>query len=257
MEPQKSTPTAREAVIKIEAIRELQRKLAFLPYEAKVKVAIINNADLMNLQASNSFLKTLEEPPSSTILILISSQPFKILPTIISRCQTVQFQPLNRENIKKILKEIKAEEIMEDAELEFRAIRSRGSAKKALAEDMDDIANFRAEMVSLLENISFERMDIVFSHAKSWSLQSDQWEMILNELMELIRDLAFIRSGCSESEIFNSDITNTLKPLAAKRSVKSWLEMFNAAHTAKAALLGNANAQLFLENMLIDFCQVA
>ncbi len=100
-------------------------------------------------------------------------------------------------------------------------------------------------------------MDIVFSHAKSWARQSDQWEMILNELMELLRDIAFFRTGCSESEIFNRDIAATLRLLAARKSVKSWLEMFNAVHNTKGALSGNANAQLFFENMLIDFCKVA
>ena len=257
VEPLKNTPAVREPIIKIEAIRELQRKLSYHPYESKVKIAIIDDVDRMNLQAANSFLKTLEEPPSKTILILISSHPFKLLPTIISRCQRIQFQPLNPENIKKILKETVTEEIIEDFSLDFRTIQSRGSVKKAQAEDMEDIAKMREEMVNLLENISFDRMDIVFSHAKSWARQSDQWEIILNELMELVRDLAFFRSGCSESEVFNRDIAAQLKPLAARKSVRSWLEIFNAVHSTKAALSGNANAQLFFENMLIDFCKVA
>tara|TARA_B100000676_G_scaffold235959_1_gene235749 strand:- start:630 stop:1643 length:1014 start_codon:yes stop_codon:yes gene_type:complete len=257
VEPEKKNPTSKYKIIEVDAIRELQRKLDFLPYEGKVKVAVIDDADLMNASAANSFLKTLEEPPSSTILILIASNPFKLLPTIISRCQTIQFQPLNPENIKKILKETVTEEMIEDFSLDFRTIQSRGSVKKAQAEDMEDIAKMREEMVNLLENISFDRMDIVFSHAKSWARQSDQWEIILNELMELVRDLAFFRSGCSESEVFNRDIAAQLKPLAARKSVRSWLEIFNAVHSTKAALSGNANAQLFFENMLIDFCKVA
>jgi DNA polymerase-3 subunit delta' len=258
IEPVKTTATSREAIIKIEPIRELQRKLAFHPYEGKFKVAVINDADLMNPQATNSFLKTLEEPPSATILILVSSHPFKLLPTVMSRCQAIQFHPLSIENIKKILKDVMTdEEKVEDSELAFRILRSRGSVKKAMTEDMQDIANIRQEMVNLLETISFDRMDIVFSHAKSWARQSDQWEIIFNELMELVRDLAFFRSGCSESEIFNRDIANRLIPLASQRSLKSWLEIFNTIHTTKLALSGNANAQLFFENMLIDFCEAA
>ena len=257
VEPIKNTPTAREAVIKIEAIRELQRKLAFHPYEGKVKAAIIDNADLMNLQAANSFLKTLEEPPSATILILISSNPFKLLPTLISRCQTIQFQPLTHENIKKILKEIMTEQMIGNDTLAFRTLRSRGSVKKALAEDIENIVNIRKEIVSLLETISFDRMDVVFSQAKSWASQSDQWEIILNELMELVRDLAFFQSGCSESEVYNRDIAKRLKLLATRKTVNSWLKIFNAIHTTKIALSGNANAQLFFENMLIDFCEAA
>ena len=257
VEPIKNTPTAREAVIKIEAIRELQRKLAFHPYEGKVKAAIIDNADLMNLQAANSFLKTLEEPPSATILILISSNPFKLLPTLISRCQTIQFQPLTHENIKKILKEIMTDQMIGNDTLAFRTLRSRGSVKKALAEDIENIVNIRKEIVNLLETISFDRMDVVFSQAKSWASQSDQWEIILNELMELVRDLAFFQSGCSESEVYNRDIAKRLKLLATRKTVNSWLKIFNAIHTTKIALSGNANAQLFFENMLIDFCEAA
>ena len=257
VEPIKNTPTAREAVIKIEAIRELQRKLAFHPYEGKVKAAIIDNADLMNLQAANSFLKTLEEPPSATILILISSNPFKLLPTLISRCQTIQFQSLTHENIKKILKEIMTDQMIGNDTLAFRTLRSRGSVKKALAEDIENIVNIRKEIVSLLETISFDRMDVVFSQAKSWASKSDQWEIILNELMELVRDLAFFQSGCSESEVYNRDIAKRLKLLAARKTVNSWLKIFNAIHTTKIALSGNANAQLFFENMLIDFCEAA
>tara|TARA_B100000929_G_C15481211_1_gene411294 strand:- start:471 stop:1484 length:1014 start_codon:yes stop_codon:yes gene_type:complete len=257
VEPIKNTPTAREAVVKIEAIRELQRKLAFHPYEGKVKVAIIDNADLMNLQAANSFLKTLEEPPSATILILISSNPFKLLPTLISRCQTIQFQPLTHENIEKILKEIMTEQMIGNDTLAFRTLRSRGSVKKALAEDIENIVNIRKEIVNLLETISFDRMDIVFSQAKFWASQSDQWEIILNELMELVRDLAFFQSGCSESQVYNRDIAKRLKLLATRKTVNSWLKIFNAIHTTKIALSGNANAQLFFENMLIDFCEAA
>ncbi len=257
IEPVKSTPTAREAAIKIEAIRELQRKLSFHPYEGKVKVAVIDDAHLMNIQAANSFLKTLEEPPSATVLILISSHPFKLLPTLISRCQTIQFQALSHENIRKILEETMVEEGIEENTLNFRTLRSRGSVSKAMKEDMEDVANIRKEIVTLLETISFDRMDIVFSHAKSWAQQNDQWEIIFNELMELVRDLAFFRTGCTDSQIHNRDIATRLKPLALKRSLKSWIEMFNAVHATKMALSGNANAQLFFENMLMDFCEAA
>jgi len=257
IEPVKSTPSAREATIKIEPIRELQRKLAFHPYEGKVKVAVINDADLMNPQAANSFLKTLEEPPSATMLVLISSHPFKLLPTLISRCQVIKFQPLTPEDIKKILKETMTEEVIEENDLNFRTLRSRGSVQKAMAEDITDIANIRQEIINLLETVSFDRMDIVFSHAKSWARQSDQWEMIFNVMMELVRDLAFFRSGCSESEVRNRDIANRLIPLASKRSLKSWIEIFNTINTTQLALSGNANAQLFFENMLINFCEAA
>ena len=85
----------------------------------------------------------------------------------------------------------------------------------------------------------------------------DQWENIFNELMELLRDLDFFRSGCSDLYIFNRDIAKILKPLATKRNLNSWIEMFNSAHNTQKALAGNANAQLFFENMLIEFYEAA
>ncbi len=84
LEPQKSSPTARMSSIKIEPLRELQQRLSFQSYEGHYKAAIIDGADLMNPQAANSFLKTLEEPPAKTIFILIASNPHNLLPMIVS-----------------------------------------------------------------------------------------------------------------------------------------------------------------------------
>jgi len=101
LEPKKHSPTAKEAVLKIDDIRELQKKLIYLPYEGSTKVVIIDNAEHMNHQAANSFLKTLEEPPTKTLIILIASNPYQLLPTILSRCQGIRFYPLPNEAIKK------------------------------------------------------------------------------------------------------------------------------------------------------------
>ena len=103
LEPEKSSPTARESILKIDAIRELQKKLVYLPYEGQTKVVIIDNAECMNPQAANSFLKTLEEPQSQTLIILIASNPYQLLPTIVSRCQGIRFYPLPAEAVRKII----------------------------------------------------------------------------------------------------------------------------------------------------------
>lgn len=102
--------------IQIDQIRELNWKLSLRPFLAKIKAAVIDSAHLMTKDAQNCFLKTLEEP-SNSLIILISEFPALLLPTIISRCQTLKFFPakkqeienyligqgLNEEKIKKIL----------------------------------------------------------------------------------------------------------------------------------------------------------
>lgn len=76
---------------KIEQTRELQKKINFKHFEGKYKVLILTGADLMSIAAGNSMLKTLEEPPVNTILILTAENGDNILPTILSRCQMIKF----------------------------------------------------------------------------------------------------------------------------------------------------------------------
>ncbi|PIP08873.1 MAG: DNA polymerase III subunit delta', partial [Syntrophobacteraceae bacterium CG23_combo_of_CG06-09_8_20_14_all_50_8] len=90
--------------IKIQAVRDLQQQLKFKPWEGKKRVCIINDAEKMNNVAANALLKTLEEPPSSNIMILISAQPHQLPATIISRCQQLRFSPLTEDDVVAFLK---------------------------------------------------------------------------------------------------------------------------------------------------------
>jgi DNA polymerase III subunit delta' len=259
IEPVKSTPTSREAAIKIEAIRELQKKLAYMPYEGKTKIVVVDSAELMNLQAANSFLKTLEEPPSATVLVLISSNPQRLLPTLISRCQGIHFPRLSSSDIREIIKSQLQEtgDTLTESELEFHIHRSQGSVNRALAEDFAEMEGLREQLLEVLEHVSFDRMDIVFGFAKAWARHTEKLQLVLNELLGLIRDLALYRSGCGQSDIQNSSLSATMIPVAETQSLKTWLDRFTAVRNTQIALSGNANAQLFLEHMLIDFCEVA
>ncbi len=84
-----------KGVLKIETIRNLKENLSLKPLESPFKLILLEDADLLNLAAANALLKTLEEPPSNTFFILLSSSPHKLLKTILSRCQKIFFHPLN------------------------------------------------------------------------------------------------------------------------------------------------------------------
>ena len=258
LEPVKATPTSREASIKIEEIRALQKKLAYVPYEGRTKVVVVDGAELMNVQAANSFLKTLEDPPSATVIILISSNPHRLLPTLISRCQGIQFYRLSSSEIREIiLSQLQTkEEVMTESELSFHIQRSQGSVDQALAENFSEMESIREQLLEVLEKVSFDRMDIVFGFAKAWARQTEQLQAILNEFLGLIRDLALYRSGCGQSDIQNRSLSDTMIHVAQTQSLKTWLNRFTAVRNTQIALSGNANAQLFLENMLIEFCEV-
>jgi len=84
-------PESKSRVVTIEQVRELMREIQLKPTEAEYKVAIITAADRLNTQAANAFLKTLEEPPAKSILILLTTEPQRILETILSRCLRLNF----------------------------------------------------------------------------------------------------------------------------------------------------------------------
>lgn len=90
--------------IKIEQIRQMQEKVQEKPIISKNKIYIINNADLLTIEAQNCLLKTLEEPPIHTIIMLIGSNENAFLSTIKSRCMIIHFQKINDEEIKEFLK---------------------------------------------------------------------------------------------------------------------------------------------------------
>jgi len=229
-----------------------------LPYEGRTKVVVVDGAELMNVQAANSFLKTLEDPPSATVIILISSNPHRLLPTLISRCQGIQFYRLSSSEIREIiLSQLQTkEEVMTESELSFHIQRSQGSVDQALAENFSEMESIREQLLEVLEKVSFDRMDIVFGFAKAWARQTEQLQAILNEFLGLIRDLALYRSGCGQSDIQNRSLSDTMIHVAQTQSLKTWLNRFTAVRNTQIALSGNANAQLFLENMLIEFCEV-
>ncbi len=92
------------AQILIEQVRDLERELSLKPQEARRKVAVIDEAASMNESAANAFLKTLEEPPPGTCIILVTAAAEGLLPTIASRCQEVRFSPLGRREVEEYLR---------------------------------------------------------------------------------------------------------------------------------------------------------
>jgi DNA polymerase III subunit delta' len=84
-------PESKSRIITVDQTRELMREVQLKPTEAAYKVAIISGADRLNPQAANAFLKTLEEPPANSVLILLSTEPSRILETILSRCLRLNF----------------------------------------------------------------------------------------------------------------------------------------------------------------------
>src|SRR5437660_3694274 len=131
-------------IIRVKPMRELEREANFRPFEGAARLFIIEDAEYMNDQASNALLKTLEEPPSTTHLILTTTNPTALLATIRSRCQVIRFAPVAAEQLEKFLIEEKA---MPAGDAALLARTSQGSSCRASASDLNE---YRATRESTL-----------------------------------------------------------------------------------------------------------
>ncbi len=121
MRPEKGT-------ISIDKVREAQEWLSLAPMEGKRKVLLMDQAHTMNRESANAFLKTLEEPPPSSTIILVTSMANQLLPTILSRCQILRFSPLPEEVVKEVLLEMG----VDPSRAQEAASMAQGSVGKAL-----------------------------------------------------------------------------------------------------------------------------
>lgn len=96
-------PLGKTRIISIKQIRDFQRTVSLKSHDGGWKVGILVDAHSLNKDAGNALLKTLEEPPEKTVIILVTSRPDMLLPTIISRCQTVRFTPMEEDALQGIL----------------------------------------------------------------------------------------------------------------------------------------------------------
>ncbi len=212
--------------IYIDAIRELEREANFRPFEAKARYFIIEEAEKMSAGASNALLKTLEEPAETTFIILITSKPASLLPTIRSRCQTIRFAPVSKSEIEKYLFE-KLSYSTEDAKL--IASVSNGSIGQASNTDADGFREKRDKMVQVIKNLAgknrFASLLQISEEINTTKIRQD-FEIYLSIMQTLISDLWKLGNS-REAEIVNFDLAahlSELKDQLPNSTLSSWLE---------------------------------
>ena len=132
----------------IKAIRDLCLDLGLKPMHGTRRVAIVDDADDLNDEAANAFLKTLEEPPPGSVLILIGTSPEVQLDTIVSRCRVVRFDPLPRDELAAVL--VEQGVTADPAEADRLADLAEGSVNRARGLANPDLERFRRDMIDTL-----------------------------------------------------------------------------------------------------------
>ncbi len=238
--------------IKVDQVRQLQKELAYRPYEGKRRVCILTAADRMAPHIPNTLLKTLEEPPLHTVIILLANNSRFILPTILSRCQTVRFNPLPVPLVAKWLMERKG---LNEAEAHLLASLSEGSPGKA-SEIQEEIRQVpREELLKDwvgLKSLSFERIG---SWVESLPSQRENLLLILEVGKTLLRDLVMVKTLEKEPKLIHSDLLQLMESMAANWSLSSLLKRMEILHQTTLAIKANANTSLALEAMMLSWAE--
>jgi DNA polymerase-3 subunit delta' len=239
------------AFIRIEQIRSLKRQLIYKPLEGRYRIAIITNADLLNKESANCLLKTLEEPPDTSIIILMATDINELLPTIVSRCQAVLFRPLSPAVISKYLCSYGDNKFsMEQAAL--LASLSGGSLSRAVRLADSPLMEMRRDICLKLISLSRQDMENLLLLAENLSGRKEELPEILAMLKTCLRDLLFLRQGLDERYIINKDLREMLFEGARRWTEKQLIHSLELLYSAEQAITRNYNRQLILENLFLQ-----
>lgn len=235
--------------IKTDQIRALQEEMYARPNEGRMRVAIIDGADRMNPESANRLLKLLEEPPGYAVLILLTHNLSGVLPTLISRCQVVNFPPLNPEDVAAVLQ---GRFGLDAAQARLYAALSGGSIGRAAALSQDaGVAARRDATCDLLEKISSMDDLALLGQAESLDKEKEHLEDWLDLLMVWLRDALIVAQTGSTQLVMNADRLPAVHAIADRLGPASLLDMLSAVTDVRGNLQRNANSRLALDVLML------
>ena len=235
-----------DASIKIQPLRDrVLSVVGYRPFEARYRVFVIDPADEMGLEAQDALLKTLEEPPSAAILILVSAAPDTLRPTVQSRCRRLRFGPLPEADVARVLERLG----VEAGDASALAAIAGGSPARALAEDRGDLDADRQAALDLLAAAGAGplggRLKAAAALAKHGTKRRDREALAhrLAFLASLLRDLERLAAD-REDGLANADLSVPLARLQHAFPADRADDAFAAVTRARQALDRNASPKI-------------
>lgn len=237
--------------ISVDDIRaQVNNDVAIKPYSSKYKVYIINEAEKMTPQAQNAILKTLEEPPAYAVILLLVSNMNSLLPTILSRCVTLNMKPVRDELIRKyLMEELQVPDYKANVCVGF----ARGNVGKAkLLASSEEFENIKAEALSLLKYIKEMEMQEIVAAIK----KINEYKLEIQDYFDIIaiwyRDVLMFKATMDANQLIFRDEIQTLRKIAARCSYEGIEKVIQALSTAKKRLEANVNFDLLMELLLLE-----
>lgn len=237
--------------IKIEQIRALKRRLRFKPLEGRYRVTVINNSQYLKVEAANALLKVLEEPPADNLIILTAIETTGLLPTIVSRCLHLPFQPLATVEISAHL--CKTHAISPESAAVIARL-SGGSLSRAMALLDEKKLGRRKWILETVAEIQKSRIPDLLAAINRWKGDNLDLQQDLEWLKTWIRDLLVQKFEATDSVgLLNADLADKIKAIAPHMSGDNLLQFFDLVCTIQGAIGYNVNRRLSLETLLLLF----
>jgi len=238
-------------LIKIDQIRTLCQTIAMKPYEAGIRVVIISDAQAMNPAAGNALLKMLEEPPDRTILILVADHTSGLLPTIVSRCQHIRFNPISRKNLESVLER---EHGIDSGDAAIIAAMAGGSVTRALRMYRSDWIKRRYWLISELESLSTNSVNRLLAFGDQLAKNKDDLPDALEIFKTWLRDLVIAK--LNPDRVLRHDLASNLQETSQNMSLTSLLLKYETIQSSQNALQAGTNIRMAMESMVLKLSRV-
>ena len=243
--------------IKIEQLRDVIDRSQYRPFEGRRRVVIIDEADAAGDDAQSALLKTLEEPPSASVFILVSSMPDALLPTVLSRCPRLRFSPLTPNEVARAL--IRDHGYAEQ-EARVAAAESDGSIGRALESQSEDLSEARDAARRILEETArtsdpVKRIHLARELSEGKGSPAEERNRLaarLRSLGSLLRDVGIIATRADRAMIANTDLETPLEKLATSFDAQRSMHAYAAVDRALAALDRNASPKVVADWLLLE-----
>lgn len=229
--------------------RQVNGDVAIKPYSGPYKVYIINEAEKMTIQAQNALLKTLEEPPAYAVILLLVSNQNALLPTIVSRCVTLNMKPVSDELIKDyLMRQLRVPDYKAEVCVAF----ARGNIGKAKAlASSEEFENVKTEAISLLKYIR----DLELSEMLAAVKKITEYKMEISDYLDIIaiwyRDVLLFKATNDMNHLVFREEGQAILKTAQRSSYEGIETVIKALDTAKKRLDANVNFELTMELLML------
>lgn len=238
------------ASIGVEDIRvQVNNKIMIKPYSSPYKIYIIDEAEKLTVQAQNALLKTIEEPPGYAVIFLLTTNMEKFLPTIVSRCVTLNMRPIDDEQLKEYIINKTG---VPDYEANVIIAFSNGNLGKALKlASSEEFNKMKDEIINLLKNLpDMETYEIIASAKSLNEFKLDIYDCI-DLMIAWFRDVLLYKLTKDLDNLVFKDEYKYISIYASKSSYNDIENIIEAMEKTKVRLIANVNFDLALELMFL------